>query len=101
MSQLRASPAWKALSAHHETMRDVHMRTLFAEDPNRFQRFSLSFGNLLCDYSKHRVTAETMKLLFALARLAEVETWRDRMFAGERINGTENRPVLHVALRNR
>src|SRR5580700_3733035 len=98
---LTDSPAWQALSRHHATMRDVHMRNLFTEDPKRFERFSLQLGDVLLDYSKNRVTDETMKLLFALARQAKVEEWRDRMFAGDKINGTEGRAVLHVALRKR
>jgi glucose-6-phosphate isomerase len=101
MSVLTDSPAWQALVRHQATMRDVHMRTLFAEDPKRFDRFSIQLGDILVDYSKNRVTAETMSLLFALARQAKVEAWRDRMFSGDKINGTEHRAVLHVALRNR
>src|SRR5215472_8397405 len=101
MSALVESPAWQALKKHHAQMREVHMRTLFAEDPTRFTRFSRKVGDLFVDYSKNRVTDETMKLLFALARQAKLEVWRDRMFAGDKINGTENRAVLHVALRNR
>jgi glucose-6-phosphate isomerase len=101
MSKLTSSPAWTALARHFQSLRDVHMRTLFAEDPNRFRAFSLRAGDLFIDYSKHRTTRETLQLLFSLARQARVEEMRDRMFAGERINGTEGRPVLHVALRNR
>jgi len=101
MSALTDSPAWKALVRHHESMRDVHVRALFADDPRRFERFSVKDGDLLVDYSKHRVTAETMTLLLALAEQAKVAEWRDRMFRGEKINRTEDRAVLHVALRNR
>jgi glucose-6-phosphate isomerase len=101
MSALTQSPAWQALARHHSAMRDVHMRDLFASDARRFERFSLEVGDLLFDYSKHRVTEETMKLLIDLARQAGVAEWRDRMFSGEKINRTENRAVLHVALRNR
>ena len=100
-SPLTSSPAWQALSKHHEAMKSVHMRDLFASDPGRFSRLSQDACGLFVDYSKHRITDETMTLLFALAKQAEVERWRDRMFAGERINFTEDRPVLHVALRNR
>ncbi len=100
-SPLTSSPAWQALSKHHEAMKSVHMRDLFASDPGRFSRLSQDACGLFVDYSKHRVTDETMALLFTLAKQAEVERWRDRMFAGERINFTEERPVLHVALRNR
>jgi glucose-6-phosphate isomerase len=101
MSDLVQSPSWQALKKHHAEMRDVHMRTLFAQDKERFSRFHLALGDLLVDYSKHRVTKDTMRLLFDLARQAKVEEWRDKMFAGAKINGTENRAVLHVALRNR
>jgi glucose-6-phosphate isomerase len=98
---LTALPEWRALEAHAAARRGAHLRDLFAADPNRFDRFSLALDDLLVDYSKQRVTEETIGLLAALARAAEVEAWRDRMFAGERINTTENRAVLHVALRNR
>ncbi|MEO5337859.1 MAG: glucose-6-phosphate isomerase [Magnetospirillum sp. WYHS-4] len=92
-------PAWKALEAHRDTTRDRHMRDLFAADPGRFGRFSLRLGDLLLDYSKNRIDGETMTLLVDLARQAGVETLRARMVAGERINNTENRSVLHMALR--
>jgi glucose-6-phosphate isomerase len=77
------------------------MRDLFAEDPGRFDAFSVRFDNLLLDYSKNRVTKQTMRLLFDLARDSEVGPWIERMFRGEKINFTEERAVLHVALRNR
>ncbi len=93
--------AWKALKAHKHEIENLHMRDLFAEDPQRFERFSLQFQDLLFDYSKNRITAETMKLLLDLAGYADVGGWTARMFNGDRINITEDRPVLHVALRNR
>jgi glucose-6-phosphate isomerase len=77
------------------------MRDLFAADPDRFGRFSIPWEDMIVDYSKHRITQETMSLLQSLARESEVGAWRDRMFAGEKINFTEDRAVLHVALRNR
>jgi glucose-6-phosphate isomerase len=77
------------------------MRALFADDPQRAERFSSALGDLFIDYSKQRVTEETMRLLVDLARQQRVSEWRDEMFAGEKINGTEGRAVLHVALRNR
>ena len=77
------------------------MRDLFAKDRERFKKFSVQAEGLLLDYSKHRITEETLPLLFKLVREANVEQWRDRLFAGEKINITENRAVLHVALRNR
>jgi glucose-6-phosphate isomerase len=99
MSDLTHSPAWTALDAHRKAMDGVHMRDLFAADPKRFDRLSLRLGDVLLDYSKNRVTDETLGLLFDLARQQGVEAWRDRMFAGDLINGTEHRAVLHTALR--
>ncbi|MBC7785030.1 MAG: glucose-6-phosphate isomerase, partial [Burkholderiales bacterium] len=101
MSQLIQSPAWRALVDHHAGMRQQHLRDLFAADADRFANFSVEFEDILLDYSKNRVTEETLRLLFDLVRSADVESWRQRMFAGEKINITENRAVLHVALRNR
>jgi glucose-6-phosphate isomerase len=101
MSTLTQSPAWKALSAHRPKIDGVHLRELFAGDPRRFETLSLTLDDLVFDYSKHRVTTETMQLLSALAEQAKLPEMIDRMFSGERINITENRPVLHVALRNR
>lgn len=92
---------WQALAAHYGAFSEVHMRELFAADPQRFERFSIRFGDLLLDYSKNRISDETMVLLMQLAAVSKVEEWRDRMFRGEKINHTENRAVLHVALRNR
>ncbi|TVR97817.1 MAG: glucose-6-phosphate isomerase [Rhodospirillales bacterium] len=100
MSSIRNSAAWRALEQHHAAIGNLHMRDLFDEDPGRFDRLSLRFGDLLLDYSKNRVTADTLELLVALARAADVEGWRERMFAGEKINATEGRAVLHVALRS-
>ncbi|MBA4119239.1 MAG: glucose-6-phosphate isomerase [Isosphaera sp.] len=93
-------PAWKALEAHHRHAGALHMRDLFAQDPGRFDALSVRFESILLDYSKNRVTAETMRLLFDLARQADVPGMAQRMFAGERINLTEDRAVLHTALRN-
>jgi glucose-6-phosphate isomerase len=101
MSRLTDSSAWKALQAHYESMASVHMRDLFAEDPNRFDHFSLRFEDILVDFSKNRITDETLGLLRDLARQAELGAWTERMFGGEKINTTEDRAVLHVALRNR
>ncbi|HLO75641.1 MAG TPA: glucose-6-phosphate isomerase [Magnetospirillum sp.] len=94
-------PAWRALEAHAKGLAPEQMRDMFARDPGRFQAFSLRLGDLLLDYSKNRVAHETMSLLTDLARQAGLEDWRDRMFAGQTINTTEHRSVLHVALRNR
>ena len=101
MSELTQSPAWKALQAHYEVMKDVHMRDLFAADPSRFEKFSLRFDDILFDYSKNRITAETMGLLFDLARQARLSDAIEAMFTGQKINVTEKRAVLHIALRNR
>ena len=93
--------SWKALEDHKKKIGDLHMRKLFADDPGRFARLSLTTGELFLDYSKNRITDETMRLLFALARERGVLERAKAMFAGERINVTENRAVLHTALRNR
>src|SRR5262245_24380409 len=94
-------PAWKALEAHHREVAPAHLRDLFRDDPRRFDKFSLRFDDFLLDFSKNRITEKTLGLLLDLARQADVPGWRDRMFAGEKINITEHRAVLHVALRNR
>jgi glucose-6-phosphate isomerase len=94
-------PASQTLQAHQEQMAGVHMRSLFASDPARAERFSLRVGDVLLDYSKNRITEETLALLIQLAEQADVAGWRERMFRGDKINLTENRAVLHVALRNR
>ena len=101
MSHFTASPAWQALTAHRATMSEHHMRELFAQDPQRFARFSLRFQDILFDYSKNRITDETMRLLLALAEQAGLQGAIDAMFSGEKINNTEDRAVLHIALRNR
>ena len=93
--------AWNALESHFKTMQNVHMRELFAQGAGRFEAFSLRLGDIVFDYSKNRVTRETVQQLVSLARAAKVPEMRDAMFAGEKINTTENRAVLHVALRNR
>jgi glucose-6-phosphate isomerase len=99
--KLRELETWKQLEAHRDDIRRGHLREWFRQDPGRFDRFSRRVGELLVDYSKHLVTGDTLGLLQRLARERGVEALRDRMFAGERINITEDRPVLHVALRNR
>jgi len=101
MASLTRSPAWKALKTHHKQLANVHMRDLFAQDATRFDKFTLRFNDLLLDYSKNIVTDTTMQLLFNLARQAELTTWRERLFSDDKINFTENRAVLHTALRNR
>lgn len=93
------SAAWSALQLHREELEPVTLRRLFQEDRSRFERFSVRSGSFLLDYSKNRVTSRTMELLFDLARTAGIEEKRRRMFEGEPINVTENRAVLHTALR--
>ncbi|MFD1935050.1 MULTISPECIES: glucose-6-phosphate isomerase [Nonomuraea] len=93
------SAEWAALKANHEAVAGKHLRELFAEDPGRAERMSLTAGELYLDYSKHRATAETMELLLALAEKAGLRERIDAMFAGEHINVSEDRAVLHTALR--
>ncbi|PIE23227.1 MAG: glucose-6-phosphate isomerase [Planctomycetota bacterium] len=100
-ASIEAAPSWQALRQHYEQILKLQMRDLFAEDPGRFERFSLQAGEILLDYSKNRVNAETMQLLTGLARDRGLEERRQALFAGERINATEGRAVLHTALRNR
>jgi len=94
-------PAWQKLATHYQEVSQLHMRDLFAQDSERFNKFTLKFDDLLLDYSKHRITDDTMPLLLQLAREVNLEAWRERMFSGEHINFTEDRAVLHTALRNR
>ena len=101
MAALTTLPVWQALCRHQKTIAASNMRDLFAQDTNRFDKFSFQLDDMLFDFSKHRINDETLPLLLQLAREAQLENWRDRMFAGEKINITENRAVLHTALRNR
>ncbi len=101
MPGLVGLPAWQALHEHQRAMAGVHMRELFARDPQRFENFSLHVGDILFDYSKNRVNHETLRLLCDLARQAGVPAKIEAMFTGQKYNNTENRAVLHVALRNR
>src|SRR6266700_463526 len=91
--------AWKALAAHHQNVRELHLRTLFADDPTRGERMTAEAVGLFLDYSKNRITDETLKLLLQLADESGLRGRIDAMFGGEKINVTENRAVLHVALR--
>src|SRR5712692_4214520 len=99
IAPLTARPAWKALEAHHEKVRDLHLRTLFAQDPKRGERLIAEAAGLYLDYSKNRITDETLDLLLQLAEESGLRARIDAMFGGEKINVTENRAVLHVALR--
>ena len=101
MSTVTALPEWNALTLHHASIKNVTMRALFAEDEKRFEKFSLKAAELFLDYSKNRITDETLTLLMNLAHARDVEHARDAMFRGEKINNTEKRAVLHIALRNR
>ncbi|HYT86615.1 MAG TPA: glucose-6-phosphate isomerase, partial [Burkholderiales bacterium] len=100
MSKLTRSPAWQALAAHQRRIAAASLSELFAADASRAGRFSLEAGGLLLDYSKHRIDAETMRLLRELAAQAQVPAWIARMFAGDPVNDTEGRAALHVALRS-
>lgn len=92
-------PSWKALEQHFQHIQHLHLRDLFAQDPTRGERLTSETDGLFLDYSKNRITDETVKLLLDLAREAGVAGHRDQMFAGAKINTTENRAVLHTALR--
>jgi glucose-6-phosphate isomerase len=96
---LTQRPAWKALAAHYKRVRKLHLRDLFAKDPKRGEHMTAEAVGLFLDYSKNRVTDETLKLLFRLAKESRLAERRDAMFNGEKINITENRAVLHVELR--
>jgi len=100
MTVVNTSSEWQALEAHFESTRDQHMRDLFADDSQRFERFSLQLNDILFDFSKNRIDPPGFDLLIDLAKAAGVEQWRERLFSGEAINHTENRAVMHAALRN-
>ncbi len=95
------SAAWKQLEQHFKQTQSQHMRDLFEANPDRYKDFHIQLDDILLDYSKNRITEETRQLLINLAKESGVEEWREKMFAGEHINVTEDRAVLHVALRNR
>ena len=99
MHKLTESTEWKALQSHYDKVQSLHMRDLFAEDGERFNKFSTQACGILLDYSKNRITDETMSALFALAKMTNISGEAAKMFAGERINTTEDRSVLHAALR--
>jgi glucose-6-phosphate isomerase len=99
MSKLTERPTWKSLRDHHAKVRDVHLRQLFADDPRRGERLTVEGVGLYLDYSKHRVTDDTLRLLVHLAEEAGLRERIDAMFRGDKINVTEHRAVLHVALR--
>jgi glucose-6-phosphate isomerase len=94
-------PSWQNLQNHALEMKSQHMSELFKQNPNRFEQFSIQLAPFLLDYSKNLISTSTMDMLFDLAKECDVEAWREKMFSGERINRTEDRAVLHTALRNR
>ena len=98
-ADIAASPEWDALRRHHDEIAGKHLREFFAEDPDRGRELALTVGDLYIDYSKHRITRETLSLLVNLAKAAGLERRRDAMFSGEHINTSEDRAVLHTALR--
>src|SRR3712207_5987654 len=97
---VRESAEWQALAEHHREVRDRHLRDLFAEDPGRGTDLTVRAGDLYLDYSKNRLTRETVRLLAALAESVGLRERTEAMFRGEHINTTEDRAVLHVALRD-
>jgi glucose-6-phosphate isomerase len=101
MSKLTQSPTWQALIKHQQELSLTTMRELFAREPKRAEHFSLKVGDIFLDYSKNKITQETMVMLLKLARDANLGEQIEKMFGGEKINTTENRAVLHTALRNR
>lgn len=100
-TDIRNYKSWKSLQSHYEDIKDTHMRDMFESDPERHDKMSLHVEDILLDYSKNRLNDETLKLLIDLANEAKVPEWRERMFAGEKINDTEDRSVLHTALRDK
>ena len=99
LTPLSGRSAWKALEAHYEQIHNTHISQLFADDPTRGDRYALESEGIFLDYSKNRITDETLKLLIQLADESGLKARIDAMFSGEKINITENRAVLHVALR--
>lgn len=101
MTTLTESQAWQALAQHYQSIKHQHMRDWFAKDPARFQRFSLQHDELFLDYSRNRITAETIPLLVDLAQAANLPEKIEAIFSGQKINITEDRAVLHTALRDK
>jgi glucose-6-phosphate isomerase len=101
MSVLTQSDSWKALSKHYEKIKELHMRDLFANDVKRFEHFSLNLNDIIYDFSKNRITDETLTLLLTLAKDVNLPQWIEKMFRGDEINHTEHRAVLHSALRDK
>ena len=93
--------SWKNLVDHYKEMKNIHMKDLFVNDPERFNKYTIRFNDILVDYSKNIITEETLKLFFQLTDDVGLRDAIDKMFNGDRINETEDRAVLHIALRNR
>ena len=101
MAEITKTSEWLSLEEHFKKIKNIHMKDLFENDIQRFENNHILFDDFLFDYSKNRITEETKKLLISLAKSADIENWRKRLFSGEKINFTENRSALHIALRNR
>ena len=101
MAEITKTPEWHSLENHFKKIKNLHMKDFFQNDTKRFENNHILFDDFLFDYSKNRITEETKKLLISLAESADIENWRKRLFSGEKINFTENRSALHIALRNR
>src|ERR1700754_231219 len=99
ISDITATPAWDALRRHHEQVGETHLRQFFDDDPDRGRDLTVTVGDLYIDYSKHRVTRDTLRLLIDLARAANLEERRDQMFSGVHINTSEDRAGLPPAVR--
>ncbi len=99
MSRLTESSSWLALAKHYHEIKDIHMCELFENDPDRFSHYSLELNDILYDYSKNRINSKTVKHLLQLANEVDLPVWIEKMFKGEALNNTENRAVLHTALR--
>ena len=101
MSELTQSNTWLALKKHYDEIKHIHMRDMFENDENRFDKHSLELNDILYDYSKNRINDETVKLLQQLANDVKLPLWIEKMFNGELVNHTEHRAVLHTALRDK
>ncbi len=101
MAEITKTPEWRSLENHFEKIKNLHMKDLFKSDTKRFKNNHILFDDFLFDYSKNRITDETKKLLISLAESADIKNWSKRLYSGDKINFTENRPALHIALRNR
>ena len=95
MTVMNENNSWQALAEHYKEVSTLQMRDLFLDDPRRFEKFSLRFNDILLDFSKNRITEETLQLLHNLVEEAELSSWIEKMFAGEEINNTEHRAVMH------